>query len=173
MVNNQEGGDVGPWERPLRLTQLDVFPQPRDRLLALARVSIDEVEDWRARGWVSFDVRDVHALDEGRVAEICFVRNLARAGLSDVQVCHLLGQLERPYAYDPTRTAYSFAFGWVQLPLLPTDDCRDAYVHEQLPGWVERKALLGEHDLLTEISHQIIRAIAQVRASERRGEEAE
>ena len=173
MVNGQEGIGVGPWERTVRLTQLDAFPQPRDRLLAQAGVSIEEVERWRARGWISFDVRDVPSLDEGRVAEICFIRNLARAGLTKVQVSHLLGQLERPYTYDPMRTAYSFALGWVQVPLLPTDEDRDAYVHQHLPGWVERKALLGAHDLLTEMSHQIIRAIARVRASEHRDEEAE
>lgn len=57
--------DVGGWERPLQIAQLDLFTKPRDEMLALARVSIEEVERWRARGWISFDLRGVAALDSG------------------------------------------------------------------------------------------------------------
>lgn len=121
-------GPLAGWEKPARLSQLDLFANPRDRMLVHIGVSIDEVERWRALGWISFDVREVATLDTGRVAEICFVRNLARAGLGDLQIARLLDELESPYLYDPVRTAYSFAFGWVQLPQPPTESEIDEFM---------------------------------------------
>ena len=47
------------WDRPTRITQLDLFPEPRDQLLSLGGVNIDEAERWRSQGWISFDVREL------------------------------------------------------------------------------------------------------------------
>ncbi len=165
--------DCGPWDRPARIAQGELFNQPHDRLLAQAGVSIDEVERWRALGWISYDVRDVSSLDLGRVSEICFIRNLARSGLGDLQIGTLLDELERPYLYDPVRTAYSFAFGWVQLPPLQAEDDNDAFIEHHLSAWIKRKVLLGEYELLEGVCSEMINSVACARAAERPEVESE
>ncbi len=149
--------DVG-WERPLQISQLDLFTKPRDRMLALTGVSIEEVERWRGRGWISFDLRELPVLDSGELAEVCFIRNLARSGLSDVQVDVRPGELNPPYRYDPVRTAYSFAFGWVQLPPLPDDGEIDALIEHHLDQWIQRKAAKGEKPLLANVAWKFMEA---------------
>lgn len=159
------------WQRPERETQLDLFEEPRDRLLALAGISLDDAERWRARGWVSFDVRDVARLDHGRVFELCFVRDLARSGLSNVQIDVLLEELEPPYRYDPSRTAYSFRWGWVQLPPMPTTEQMDAYVRRHLPAWIHSRAAEGEHELLGALREHILKAMVRFRRTPETAEE--
>lgn len=159
-----ENGTATPcegWDRPARLDQLGLFSEPRDRFLALAGISIDDLERWRHLGWISFDVRELTGIDEGRAAEICFVRNLARSGLGDLQVHRILGRLKRPYRYDPSRIAYSFGHGWVQLPPQPSSDQCDEFLEHHLEEWIERKAVLGELSLLRRISYKLIRAITE------------
>lgn len=38
------------WERPQRIDQLNLFARGRDRALAIAGVSLDEMERWRGLG---------------------------------------------------------------------------------------------------------------------------
>jgi hypothetical protein len=135
------------WESPRQLLQRELFPRPRDELLASAHVSIEEMEDWRAFGWISFDVRDLTSFDDAQLSEMIFVRNIARAGLGRSQVTSLLGELEKPYSYDPKRVAYSFADGWVQLPRLPIKSERDEYMKDNLDEWIGR--LAQSHDKTT------------------------
>jgi hypothetical protein len=149
------------WQHPERETQLDLFKEPRDRLLALAGISLDDAEGWRARGWVSFDVRDVAQLDNGRIYELCFVRDLARSGLSKVQIDVLLEELDAPYLYDPARTAYSFNWGWVQLPPQPTPSQMDEYVRRHLSEWILGRAAHGEHELLRAVREEILKAMVR------------
>jgi hypothetical protein len=96
-----------------------------------------------------------------------FVRNLARSGLPDAQIDGLLREFEPPYRYDPSRTAYSFAFGWVQIPALPDDREVDAFFREHMSTWVFEKALRGEFALLEELRDTIMFKIAEVRAAMR------
>jgi hypothetical protein len=144
------------WEIPERIDQLDLFGEGRDRVLALAGVSIDEMERWRASGWISFDVRETPTLEWGEICEVTFIRNIARGGLSDVQIGHLLTELPKPYRYDPIRTAYSFALGWVRRPLAPSEVDPDEFIEENVSAWIERKVLLGEVDVLRSVLGEII-----------------
>jgi hypothetical protein len=136
-------------------------------MLARARVSLDELERWRAKGWISFDAAELETLDEPLLHEIMFVRNLARSGLPDAQIDGLLRELEPPYRYDPTRTAYSFAFGWVQIPALPEDSEVDVFFREHMSTWVFEKAVLGEFALLEELRDTIMVKIAEERSARR------
>lgn len=151
------------WEPPARVRQLDLFPRPRDQTLAYARISIDEIERWRARGWISFDVREEYELQPGRIAEICFIRNLAHSGLSEPQIDELLSELRPPYMYEPHRVAYSFAHGWVQVPIPPDEFRVDEYFEKYLKSWINRKAMTGEHKLLTKYYNEIMRAVVEAR----------
>jgi hypothetical protein len=164
------------WQRvtaDARKAQVELYPRPRDEVLAGARVSLDELGRWRAKGWISFDAAEFEILDEALLDEILFVRNLARSGLPDVQIDGLLRELEPPYRYDPTRTAYSFAFGWVQIPALPEDSEVDAFFREHMSTWVFDKAVRGEFALLEELRDTIMFKIAEVRAARRTREDSE
>lgn len=165
--------DFGEWEYPLRISQTDLFPTPRDQMLALIGVSIDEVERWRSFGWISFDVRDVPNLDGGRTAEICFIRNLARSGLGDLQINRLLAELEPPYTYSPLETAYSFAYGWVRLPPPLTELERDEDVEHHLDAWLQRKVLYREHQILRDVAHKILATLAIISTNESQDTEAD
>lgn len=155
------------------MEQLDLFGTGRDRVLARGGVSIDEVERWRARGWISFDIREVHSLDEGRTCELWFVRNIARSGLSDIQIDSFLSELEKPYLYDPIRMAYSFVYGWVQCPLVPSTADRDAYIEEKLEDWIAMRVLLRELEVLRHLQQRVARAIVDAVALDVRRKESE
>ena len=150
-----------------RTSQLDLYQRNREEVLAIARVSLDDLERWRAKGWISFDAAEFETLDEPLLHEIVFVRNLARSGLPDAQIDGLLRELVSPYRYDPTRTAYSFAFGWVQIPALPDSSEVDVFFREHMSTWVFDKAVGGEFALLEELRDTIMFKIAEVRAARR------
>jgi hypothetical protein len=151
------------WEKPLRLDQLELFARGRDRALMTAGVSIDEVERWRGLGWISFDVREEATVDSGRLAEICFVRNLAHSGLSDLQIERLLGELEPPYRYDPTVTAYSFAFGWVRRPPPATPEDRDEFIGRHLRDWARERVAFEDDERLDRLILDATAEIAEAR----------
>lgn len=119
--------------------ELDLFSRPRDKLLAIARVSLDELGRWREKGWISFDATNLDKLAEPLVNEIVFIRNLARSGLTDEQIGQMLAELEPPYRIDPSRTAYSFAYGSVQ-PSPVLDDLEiDDFIRAHLRNWIDRR----------------------------------
>lgn len=154
------------WQRvtaDCRMSQMELLPRSRDEILAIGKVSLDELERWRAKGWISFDASSTNVLPEPLFCEVLFIRNLVRAGLSDEQISALLSELAKPYRYDPTRTAYSFAFGWVQPPPVADPQEFDAFVREHMPRWVYEKAVRREFDALLELRDCITSTIAQIR----------
>ena len=148
-----------------RETQLDLFTRSRDELLAKAKVSLDELARWRTKGWLSFDAAELGELAEPLCSEVVFIRNLARSGLSDEQIGQLLSELEPPYSYQPTRTAYSFAFGWVQPP--PVLDYRevDEFVQLHLQKWIDDKVLSGDVEMLKQLLSKLFQAVAKARTA--------
>jgi hypothetical protein len=150
-----------------RQVQSDLFPLERDRYLALACVSLDDLRRWRDLKWLSFDAAGLDTLPDPLWHEILFVRNLVRSGLSDEWIQRLLDGLEPPYRYDPLRTVYSFALGWVQIPPI-TEDSTDAFVAEHLPRWIAEKALFNDLAPLLELHSSIAFEIARARAREKR-----
>ena len=85
------------------------------------------------------------------INEFVFIRNLAHSFLSDAQVDALLKKLEKPYQYDPTRIAYSFAYGWVQPPPVLNGIEIDEFVESHLRGWIDYKVKHAEVELLQEL----------------------
>lgn len=151
------------WERPVQILQTDLFERARDEALSDGRVSEDEVEAWRSLGWISFDIRDCTGLDDGQLAEIMFVRDLARSGLSRIQIDEFLSELAKPYRYDPQRVAYSFASGWVQLPRIPSIGDRDDYIRDNVADWIMSRELLGDLDTLESLAFMIVGSTARIR----------
>jgi hypothetical protein len=152
----------------VRQLELDLYSIERDRYLAAVGVSLDDLDRWRAKGWVSFDARSVERLTKPMIDEVVFIRNLAQSFLSDAQVDALLKKLQKPYQYDPTRTAYSFAYGWVQPPPVPDGIEIDEFVEAHLQSWIDEKVRAAEVEVLRRLETRF--SIAVLRAKARRNE---
>lgn len=159
------------WEEPRQLIQGELFTRPRDKVLAMAGVTTEEMDDCRAFGWISYDVRDLAVLDTATINEMALVRNLARSGLSRAQVSALLEELPKPYRYDPLRVAYCFGHGWVELPTLPGVTERDEYMESHIDAWLSRLELLQDRRMLKYLSARTMQAV--IRLPARTEEEAE
>lgn len=159
------------WLRPVRSTQRSLFPTPVEKFLALVEVSADEIKRWRQLGWISFDVGTIGQFDDPEIHELCFVRNIARSGLSDAQINRMLGELKKPYAYDPKRTAYSFAWGWVQVA--PDKDEPGAFevIEENLDDWMEAQAKEGNLDRLRDLHLRAYDLITASKKADKGGDE--
>ena len=150
-----------PWRRPVMNCQPDLFPRPTDEFLALARVSRDELGRWKGLGWIAFDINCPDYLEKinmPEVSEICFVRNIARSGLSDELITELLQELPKPYRYDPLLTAYSFSHGWVQAPPVPDVAEVDEVIEENLSDWIREQAEAGNIERLRELIWELFEA---------------
>ncbi len=102
------------WMEPVRTLQPSLFDeeQTAEDIFAEYRVSVDEIDRWHKREWLSFDSKMTHLLQPER-DELMFVRNLAHFGLSDAIITRMLSFLEKPYQYSPFDHAFCFAYGWV------------------------------------------------------------
>jgi hypothetical protein len=117
--------------------QLTLFESTLYQELANAAVSIDEARRWKASGWISFDVdsdKSIRMADDPRIAELYFVRDVARSGLMDTQIQCLLSSLPKPYAYNCRRIAFSLHYGWV-MPTWP--ESVDTIVRENMDSWLD------------------------------------
>jgi hypothetical protein len=161
----------GWWRRPELLPehprkQLALFFRPVDETLFRARICLEEAEQWRQRGWLSFDISAVAGLGETEVDELLFVRDVARSGFSMDQVSCLLEELGRPYRYDRTVLAYSFPYGWVEAQP-HVEATRHALMREQLDHWLQQLVAEGERELLEEIQEKAQHALASLGEAER------
>lgn len=114
----------------------NAFHVRTEEILFNCKVSRDEVDRWNSNRWLSFKAEDLpNEMDwsDYRVKEIIFIMDLARSGLSDVQINHLLESLEKPYSYPPKEIAYSFRHGW----LVPTNE--DKLIEDNLEDWLDGK----------------------------------
>lgn len=140
--------------------QFSLFPEERDDALAQARVSVEDMAQWQALGWISYDVSTRQTLEYHELAEMLFIRNLARSGLSNAFISELLGELTTPYSYPPMTTAYSFALGWVEA-VIPD---MDSLVKNHLESWAQEKSILGQEEELERASLTLVIALAELRA---------
>jgi len=106
-------------------------------------------------GWLSFGTDALTTLDDPELSELCFIRNIARSGLSDEQIDAFLEGLPKPYRYDPLRTAYNFAWGWVEAPAIPGTYDVDAFIEEHLSDWIAQKAEQGDSDRLQDLMSEV------------------
>ncbi len=157
-----------PVDGKVRQLELDLYSMERDRYLAAAGVSLDDLDRWCDKGWISFDARGVDQLSTHMAHEVVFIRNLVQSFLSDAQIDALLKKLEKPYQYDPTRTAYSFAYGWVQPPPMLDGIEIDEFVESHLRSWIDDKVKDAEVELLRKL--EMTFSIAVLRAEGKRNE---
>ena len=146
--------------------QLSLFPSSRDEVLVKVKVSLDDMARWRERGWISYDVAALDTLEDHEIAEMMFVRDVARSGLSDAYVTALLSELAKPYAYPPFTTAYSFSYGWVQVSFPDMDEMMINY----FDSWIEERS--GRHELerLEDVQSRVMTAIGLLRADRKKQE---
>ena len=139
--------------RSLHIVQSTLFPESVDSVLAQLRVSPNELNEWHAKGWVSFDAQTTEKLEPHHQGEVLFVRDVLRQGLPTAWIENLLGQLPRPMNFDPHRIAYSFTYGWVVADEAPVADMEDAF-----DEWLEAKANDEDIDEL-KAAHERISAL--------------
>lgn len=152
--------------RPTQVgSQLSLFPRGRDETLAKVRVSLDDLARWQQIGWLSFDAAAQETLEDDRIAEMVFIRDIARSGLPDSLITEMLGELDRPYAYPPATTAYSFAHGWVEVAFPDMDEMMD----QHLEDWVQEKQIMGDEERLASASSHIMLALAELRVRKKAG----
>jgi len=129
-----------------------LFQDSVDECLTMLHLHRQELRDWLQIGWLSFDIDKVKKIDDPEWTELCFVRDVAKSGLSDAAISKLFKSLEKPYAYPPLHTAYNFALGWVQV----TDPPHYKQVIEQhIDQWIEDLADEGKEDRLRELRDRI------------------
>lgn len=146
--------------RPTQVaSQLSLFPRGRAETLALLRVSLDDAAHWQQAGWLSYDAATLETLEDNETAELVFIRDIARSGLPHSLITELLGELERPYAYPPETTAYSFSSGWVEVVFPDMDEMVD----QHLENWVQEKLAEGDEEKLSAASDSIMFALAELR----------
>lgn len=127
------------------LAQRCLFTMSLDEFEASTKVSVDEMQRWRERGFLAFDPRAVTAFDDRHRMEVEFVAALVRSGLGDAWIEGILARLPKPYCYDPSQTFYSFTHGqWVTLP--PAPDA-DEVIDEHLAGLADAEDWAGLRDL--------------------------
>jgi|GEM_PF-1304953 len=106
------------------------------------RVSPDDLRRWYERGWLSFGeglTEEFDEFDDPRVFEIQVVRDIVRSGLTDVQIENLLAELPKPFAFDPTRLAFSFRYGWVcvEPPVeIPEPSDVSDVIEQNIDDWI-------------------------------------
>jgi hypothetical protein len=144
------------WQRPARNLQAELFEEDAGKVLTLTGVTWDEVEAWHARGWLSFGPF-VPFFERGQIEELCFVRNLVHAPLPPDAVDALLAELEPPYRYDPIRTVYSFADGWVVPPVGFDELYGDAEVRAAVLQWARARIAVGEGAVVEGLVTELLR----------------
>ena len=122
----------------LVLNQPTLFRMSTDEFTAHTGVSLDEMNQWNEKGWLSFDPDMIKNYDERERLEVRFIKALARYGLGYAMIDRLLSGLKKPYCYDPETTFYSFAKeAWITLPKEPD---RAETAHEGIEALIENEA---------------------------------
>ncbi len=167
-----DGGEIVPsgpsfdesgWQLPVRCSQHTLFGDDAERSLAAARVTADEANQWFEWGWLSSMPAFIDAVDEPMWAELLFVRDLAASKAPREAISALLKQLPRPYHYDSCRVAYSFRYGWVELPVRHAAPiaAKDLSVRA-VRRWVETAARQGRREDLQDLLDAVFSAINAV-----------
>jgi hypothetical protein len=151
------------WELPQqKFAQGVLFGNEPETILAEAALSWEEVQQWQELGWLSFDFAATEMLDDAQRAEIFFLRDLTRSCLPTEVVMPLLAKLPRPYAYSSQLVAYSFRYGWVQLPRPAS---LDEMLEQFLPDWLDAQIEDGNLEQLEGLRDYFAEAVETIRAA--------
>ena len=144
-MTEQIRGDLPEWfrcPRPIKIWQQSLFQIKLSDALVRFKISPDDLARWKSKGWVSFDGTTevkIDGYDDPRIFELLFVRDTVRSGLTDAQIDFILSLLPKPFAFDPTKIAFSFRYGWVEpAPSDPPEtDPPESVIEENLDAWLE------------------------------------
>jgi hypothetical protein len=141
------------WSSPVQLSieQRDLFTEQVGKVLVRERIGTDELDRWHDKGWISFSHTKEEQAQWQHVAEIRFVKQIARSGLSDVQIDEMLRDLPRPLRYRSEAIAYSYEYGWVEPDLRSADEI----VTDNIDAWLVSKAEAEDWTCLGELAERI------------------
>lgn len=139
--------------------QRTLFSRPTGEALAEMKVSPDDFQRWHSMSWISFNLKETDVIEQPQENEVRFVRNLARSGLSDAQINHLLQELPKPYSFygEPT---FHFEYGWI-VPSVPSGGYPFDVVSKNLEVWLEDLANDGNTERLEELASKISELLGQ------------
>lgn len=154
-----------PWFKkpdPEMHCQLYLFAPKLNEVAVEYKVSIDELNRWHEKGWLSFNPKENREFSEPDIFEIRFIRDIVRSGLSDACLEKLFIQLSKPYSYNPDRIAYSFSLGWVEH----TESCEEIdyaeVIEEHLEEWLYEISANGDEEAINNIISMIEKIKDQV-----------
>lgn len=171
---NVRGKKLGThWCVPYSNTGPTFMPVDTSCVLAEAKISVEQAERWFEKGWLSFSCREREALDQHHMAELVFVRSVAESLLSDTQVDAILGHLSKPYNYDCTRVAWSFMYGWVEMPIFYQKRNMDRIFEEHFDQWLRHLAVTGQRERIETLQDQIYDILEKLDEAEAAEEDEE
>lgn len=140
--------------------QPSLFRCSPEEFVAELLISIEEMNTWRHRGWLSFDPNTMIEYDQKERVEIEFIKGLARSGLSHAMIDRILTGLQKPYCYEPSTTFFSFVeHRWISLPVEPDPS---AVTEEYIEELIRAK----EVDTLRELQRKISEAVEEFEQTE-------
>ena len=147
-----------------------LFQQALPELLKSVDVSLGQAQDWRQRGWLSFQLGETIRYDECHYEELRFIKSLVDSGIGEIIVQQLLQSLKPPYSYCARSVAYCFGRGeWVRIYEAPNTD---EIVEENFDTWLSALADAGDFERLQEIARHAQLLAASASASANDGEES-
>jgi hypothetical protein len=156
---------TGGWRVPQRENEVTFSPVDGSTALTEAGVSRDELTRWHKSDWISEELATTEKFDRPQLFELAFVRDVVRSGLSDAQITYLLGQLPKPYWYDSSQVAYSFHYGWVQLPLFFEEKTVRDTIDTFIEDWIREK-MRTDPDRLESVQEFISDALENAHVSD-------
>ena len=152
--------ELPPWfirAWPSHNFQGSLFTVSLESVLAHTKVSPDEINRWHANRWISFAFvpMELNDHDDPKILELHFVRDVVRSGLTDAQITEFFDQCPEPHSFDPTRTAFSFRYGLVQVAPAEEPDEPATVIEANLDDWIQE----CDEDRLTKLHVQIAERI--------------
>ena len=162
------------WMSPARMLQPTFFDekQAAQDVFAYYGVSLDEIDRWHERKWLSFDSKIKH-VSSLEFHELLFIRSLVHFGLTDAMITTMLSYLEKPYQYSPFDHAFCFAYGWVGAAPDLTENIFWQLIENHFETFVRHKANNGEEPTLYRMRRLIDAAIRELDVKKAREQEQE
>ena len=130
-----------------------LFQQSLPEMLKAVGTSLHQVQEWRARGWLSFELKEQARYDQWHFEEVRFINSLVQSGMGEIIVQHLLDKLSPPYSYSSDSIAYCFGRGqWVRVFTAPDVD---QVIEDNWELWLSALADSDGTEILADIAQYV------------------
>ncbi len=144
------------WRVPTQNAGPSFMPVDTATVLAEAGISVEQARRWFGNGWLSFSPDERPKLDSHEMRELSFVRSLADSPLTESQIGTFLSRLFKPYRYDCSRVAWSFLYGWVEMPIFWEQRDLNRVFEEHFDQWLRHLVATGQRERIDNLYEEII-----------------